>query len=71
MKRTLIAAPPAAPITGTACAATFSETFTPKRAANCVMNLTIAGAPSSARPLSVMYWAASETDLAKAPRIRK
>ena len=71
MNMTLIATPPAAPITGTACAATFSETFTPKRVANCVMNLTIAGAPSSTKPLSVIYPAASDTDFARAPRIRK
>ena len=50
----LINAPPAAPINGIACAATFSDTIIPKRDANMAMNLTSTGAPSCAKPFFVI-----------------
>ena len=42
-KRVLTSAPPAAPITGTACAAAFSETAMPKREAMTDISRTNAG----------------------------
>ena len=71
MKSRLIAAPPAAPTTGTASAATFSETTAPNREAICATSLTSAGAPSSTNPFSVMNCAASETAFARTPRTAK
>ena len=52
-------------------AATFSETVTPNRDATVEINLTSAGAPFSANPLSAMWRAASLTDSAKAERTAK
>ncbi len=48
---TLSAEPPAAPATGISCAAAFSLTSRPKRAAMRVRKLTMAGAPSLVIPL--------------------
>jgi hypothetical protein len=71
MNARLMRAPPTAPTAGTACAAAFSETFTPKREAICEINRTITGAPSFASPRSAMNSAASETALARAARTAK
>src|SRR5215813_5296065 len=58
-------------MTGTACAASFCVTTTPKRDAICAMNRTKTGAPSASTPRSAMKRAASATDLASSPRAAK
>src|SRR5262249_37693822 len=58
-------------MTGTACAASFCVTTTPKRDAICAMNRTRTGAPSASTPRSAMKRAASATDLASSPRAAK
>ena len=68
MKTRLMAAPPAAPITGTACAMAFSETATPKREAICPTSRASTGAPRPATPRSMMNSVASRTAAASAAR---
>src|SRR5262245_585737 len=58
-------------MTGTAGAASFCVTTTPKRDAICAMNRTRTGAPSASTPRSAMKRAASATDLASSPRAAK
>src|SRR5215471_7355382 len=50
-------------MTGTACAASFCVTTTPKRDAICAMNRTRTGAPSASAPGSAMKRADSATAL--------
>src|SRR6202165_5734070 len=65
------AAPPRAPTTGSACAATFWVTTNPKRAATWVTNLRRMGVPSLMTPRSATNRAASVTVLASMPRTAK
>ncbi len=66
-----MSAPPAAPITGTICAAAFCDTTTPKREAMSAMRRTSAGAPLLPTPFSARYLVASVTALASAARAAK
>src|SRR3984893_17090682 len=71
MNALFTAAPPRAPTTGSACAATFWVTTNPKRAATWVTNLRRMGAPSLMTPRSATNRAASVTVLATVPRTAK
>src|ERR1700730_12658339 len=71
MNALFTAAPPRAPTTGSACAATFWVTTNPKRAATWVTNLRRIGAPSLMTPRSATNRAASVTVFASMPRTAK
>ena len=70
-KAALTVAPPIAPRIGAACAATFSLTTTPKRAAICEISRATIGADWALRPSLARKRALSLTDLASAARTAK
>ena len=63
-----MAEPAAAPNTGTALAATCSDTITPNLALMAATSFASAGAPSVVNPFLAMYATASETAAANPER---